>query len=376
MDAIDMEQGRPETNASRRVRDHAQRSRRRSPLAEARAELAFVGGLMDAITDIDALSEPLVGFNTLMRGSNSSIAVLGGHGTSLYMPSHIPLSVVAAYLPRIEEDPWYAAGARLRGEIHALGSTLVPQREYRKSRVYADLNRLVGTEYAILSGNLHVQPQILLISNRTARQRDFDGQDIARMRRLYPHVTRFARLRSEHDALRRPRPGVGIIDIPRTGRAEIDGAAADLLADIPDGWRDGRGPAFTGRDAIEFAEAVRACHAGAYPAREHFDLGRGDARVDMQLRPGRRPGSPGWVARLTLTRSPDDKGGALAGVHLTRAERGLLDALLAGATVAEHAALRKRSIHTVRFQLKALLAKTGCRRQVDLVRRFGAVVGR
>jgi DNA-binding CsgD family transcriptional regulator/PAS domain-containing protein len=58
------------------------------------------------------------------------------------------------------------------------------------------------------------------------------------------------------------------------------------------------------------------------------------------------------------------------GFGLTPAEHSLLSALLTGQTVTQYAAVRNRSVHTIRTQLKSLMHKTGARSQLELVRRF------
>lgn len=55
---------------------------------------------------------------------------------------------------------------------------------------------------------------------------------------------------------------------------------------------------------------------------------------------------------------------------LTRAEAAVAQELLQGRSIAEIAALRGRSIETVRSQVKVVLAKTGCPSQLDFVRRL------
>ena len=63
---------------------------------------------------------------------------------------------------------------------------------------------------------------------------------------------------------------------------------------------------------------------------------------------------------------------ALWSVHaaqlgLTVAEQALAEALVAGQSLAVFAEARDRSLHTVRAQLKALLAKTGTNGQTEMV---------
>ncbi len=61
--------------------------------------------------------------------------------------------------------------------------------------------------------------------------------------------------------------------------------------------------------------------------------------------------------------------------RFTAAESRLAMALLAGAEAAEYATANGVSLATVRTQLRSLLAKTGTRRQAELVRLLGGVPG-
>ena len=64
-----------------------------------------------------------------------------------------------------------------------------------------------------------------------------------------------------------------------------------------------------------------------------------------------------------------------AQLPLTAAEARVVCALAEGETPAEHARRQGLSIHTVRKQIANALAKTGCKRQVELVRLAIAVQG-
>jgi DNA-binding CsgD family transcriptional regulator len=57
--------------------------------------------------------------------------------------------------------------------------------------------------------------------------------------------------------------------------------------------------------------------------------------------------------------------------RLTLAEAALAEAVAAGETLREYAERKGRSIGTVRYQMKQVLAKTECHRQADLIRLVG-----
>lgn len=110
-------------------------------------------------------------------------------------------------------------------------------------------------------------------------------------------------------------------------------------------------------------------------------------------RPGRRPlqatvvplapdsrGLNPWQESLALVlfadpeRQPIPPAEHLAALYrFTPAEARLAQALLQGVEAAEYAQVHRLSLATVRSQLRALLAKTGTRRQAELVRLLGAL---
>ena len=63
-----------------------------------------------------------------------------------------------------------------------------------------------------------------------------------------------------------------------------------------------------------------------------------------------------------------DLQGIAAQNHLTQAETEVLQAVASGLTVAQIAQLHGVSLETVRGQIKVLFAKTGAKRQAELVR--------
>ncbi|KTT21253.1 helix-turn-helix transcriptional regulator [Pseudacidovorax intermedius] len=73
--------------------------------------------------------------------------------------------------------------------------------------------------------------------------------------------------------------------------------------------------------------------------------------------------------RPTQVRVPDEEALCARFVGITPAEARVLRALASGQTPRQHAEAQGTSIHTVRKQVAMLLEKTGCQRQVDLVRK-------
>jgi DNA-binding CsgD family transcriptional regulator len=147
-------------------------------------------------------------------------------------------------------------------------------------------------------------------------------------------------------------------------------------------------------DMIRDGEALTVSHGGRLRAGDPADRAELDRRLDAAtVAPGpgaegllmlRRPfGEPLFVLVLPLDRAPRPPGalvlvsdpegtpGSLADIGrlygLTRAETRLLDSLLRGRSLAEHARATATSLNTVKSQLRQIFAKTGYCRQSQLV---------
>ena len=98
-------------------------------------------------------------------------------------------------------------------------------------------------------------------------------------------------------------------------------------------------------------------------------------RCQLALERLEHPNASG-TPQLLIMVTDDEPRGAIpaeslaAFFDLTEAESRLTSALVAGATLEEYAQRRGVGLGTVRYQLKQVLAKTGARRQADLVRRI------
>ncbi len=108
----------------------------------------------------------------------------------------------------------------------------------------------------------------------------------------------------------------------------------------------------------------------AEPAVVRVRTRRDDRMMLIHLRVIRPNDAPAYVFALTSELGwPEGFTDLLRGAFdLTPAEVAVMRALAEGRPLADIAAVRKRSIETIRAQIKALLAKTGTRSQTELVR--------
>ena len=132
-----------------------------------------------------------------------------------------------------------------------------------------------------------------------------------------------------------------------------------------------RGDHLYGRSAAEtqtlLAALSVACQAGQQRV-GYLRLGEADQVLHVAIRPGDDPSS----LMLVISRAAqplDLPALALESLFgLTPTEARLLGAIATGSTVEEYAQMRGVSVGTARVQLKQIQAKTGQRRQADLVR--------
>lgn len=130
-------------------------------------------------------------------------------------------------------------------------------------------------------------------------------------------------------------------------------------------------------DAILLPQAMAAGDASAVVAARR-PSGRAALRIEILPVPRSCSGAAGTSGPVSLVLINDPA--AVAGqraqlvratFRLTPAEAALAVAVAEGETLRQCAERRGVAIGTVRSQMKAVLAKTGCRRQADLVRLFG-----
>jgi PAS domain-containing protein len=266
---------------------------------------------------------------------------------------------------------------------------------FRKSEFFNDFLVPHDVPYVAGSRLLHAANQSAVIAVlRNFRQGPFGRLEIATLERLVPHLQRAARLhlrmremslqsQAVEGALDRLPFGVVIADA--TGRALIVNRAAAEMAAATDGLllRDGR--LATARAEETAALARHVAEAVKTAGRRN---GQGGGALLVSRPSGRRPfalliaplgpemtlaaqdHSPAALILMTdLDGRPELLGKRLAELFgLTPAEACLAVALAGGQRLEDVAAERCVRMPTLRTQLRAILDKTGTRRQADLMR--------
>lgn len=292
-----------------------------------------------------------------------------------------------------KDDRWSELALRRVGQA-MIGEELVPERELLRSEWYLDLCRphlihhLVGAVFEI-------EPEVkgLIGFHRPSGASGFESRDVAMMDLLIPHLKQAVRLLRVLDHNQRARRltfdvlaalAVGVFVVGCDSRAHFINAAAERIAAAgsPVVLRNGRVSLLDAKLDDRLHRAVaQACLAG---------IGRSvSAGAEILVR--RRDGDD--ILLLVIPLPPDTKptgpteplAAVLAGEHpaspeipaqvvqtiygLTQAEARVLLALLKGQSLPEIAKGSGVSINTVRTQTKSVFAKTGARRQSDLVAR-------
>lgn len=303
------------------------------------------------------------------------------------------------------EDPWaLAAGRRhlMRRDVVLLSEELVAERDYVASRYYgefaqrAGICRMLGSVLFDGSERDGTLPFTNLCWYRQSGRPSFTLDDKRQLVSLLPHLQNAFALRHKlQQATLRMVPGQDI------GR---DLAIATFLLDPGGRILDRNAFADTlvrGTPAVvqTLAERVRGIGVRCSPAfADALDLGKRSrravkllaqladgslARATLGWMPPDRPTYSGLFAApafLLMVEMPPDgreemvhRAAALFG--FTPAERAIVAGLLDGKTVQDIAAERGIAMSTARTQLRAVLAKSGFARQIDLIRALAHLAG-
>jgi len=307
----------------------------------------------------------------------------------LWVLHEVPIEIQRRYVYEYRErDLWLAEGIS-RGEFRAgntvLGHDLVMPAQLKRSEIYADVLKSAGLFHlcsSILSdGSDKTTPPSLFALFRGERAEPFTTHDQRSFNRTCRHVSRAVRMWFRGTSCR---AGASILS------DALDAAAVLLDTDLNVAWmnRSAEDMARSGRLRLHenrlravagYEHALGPLVARAIKAGAFVDSGTSDAAVTLEFFPASfckvtsdctaTPHRPRSQVLMLIRALPGHNVTAslMSGLHLTRSEADLAVAITDGASLSEHARARGVSISTVRSQLKAVLRKTECRRQSQVV---------
>lgn len=274
---------------------------------------------------------------------------------------------------------------------HFYASNLdVPERDhFTEIRFYREWAQPQGMAYA--AGSIVLREggwdtQIFL--QRGPQHGPFTRSELNQYNRLLPHVQRaiqmrqrFAELQVGQDFLA---SGLDVLSMPtflfeETGRIAHRNRSADALLRSCEGFSVEDGHLLTGDYAItrklnfELTNAIQASRGNGSELNRVVLLPRlGRLPLMLMIAPLRVSAGVVCGAALLFAFDPESTPPITANTvsslfTLTEAEAELAVALCSGKTLDEAAEARGTTIHTIRSQLKSIFAKTGTKRQADLV---------
>jgi len=291
-------------------------------------------------------------------------------------------------------DEWYIGVQHRVGEA-VLGEDLVSEKLLMQTEWYNDylrpseIHHVVGAEFEVEPGLIAA-----VAIHRPADAAAFEAKDRAKLALLLPHLTQALRLMRRMEANERGLRGgfhalaslsVGVLVVSAGNRVRSLNEAAERFAKTASAMRIHNGRLELNDPTLD--ERLRAAVRLASLAPFGHSLSAGETIVvpagqgqTFALRVGPLPPDPSAVVEPLAAifigvpaMAPRSWSEHIRAVYnLSPAETRLLFALLNGRRLAEYASDAGVSIHTAQTQLKSVFAKTGCRRQSDLIRRMFA----
>jgi len=305
-----------------------------------------------------------------------------------------PEAMATYYAHYIHDDPRKQVVDGLPVNLPEQCSRYFDERYVSRSGFYQDWLIPAGARY-IAGGALAraAQSRSYACFNRPMGSPDFDATDMQLIGRYLPHLGRALRMYLDRDMLQLreaahvqalDQQDLGVMALDQARRVLHMNASAEAMVS-----RSGLLMRLGGRVpcACDLSLAVEAAHRQGLPQAMRLDV-KGEPHVVMAWPLAERAHEAGMPPALTdmgarlhtllllKKMSPGEQLaprllGQLFG--LSPAEARLAQALAQGLSVESHAAQCQVSVSTVRTQVRAILGKTGCARQQDLVRMLAAL---
>lgn len=297
-------------------------------------------------------------------------------------------------------DPWREAVSSrglFRTAAVGLGRSLIDSKKVAETEFYNDFGRRFGVGGGV-TAIIRAEPPVSALLNVSERPhgQEFGENEVLLLRRLLPHLQRSLQVHERLATVAAARSAgeevldrlpFGVVLVDASGRAVLVNHAAQQILDARDGLtlHDRNLVAANVAQTTELGNLI----AGAIAASQRdsqrapggpLAVGRPSLRTPLQVLVTPVRSSEASFG-LTLTRAPraavfvtDPANGTVAAdqvlrvcFQLTPSETLVVRELLQGRNVKEAASELQLTENTVRSYLKAILAKTGCRSQSDLV---------
>lgn len=288
---------------------------------------------------------------------------------------------------------WLPNASRLAEGAITVSSALYPDRLLPATEFYNDFLRPHSLFYAVGSSILKRGTQDFKMSFvRSQRAGHYDDAELDRVKQLIPHLRNAVVLHRELSRLKVLAGSalaalewipMGVVLLTGSGvLMHANRRAHDLFAGTgalhlgPGGTLHAAGAGATTtlqrliREAVQTTAGKGCAHGGALQL-----TGAGGRKLQVRVTPLPTDSAApvaGAMAAIFCS-DPDAVVGTLsqrleAMYRMTPAEAHLAEALVNGQSLKQYAEARSTSMNTVRTQLKAAAAKTGAKRQADLVR--------
>ncbi|WP_341914650.1 hypothetical protein [Ferrovibrio terrae] len=289
-------------------------------------------------------------------------------------------------------DPYVEGALKIGFGVPLLGHQIVDANALLNSELYADWGKGIGV-FHLTGAMMSVDSSAIagIGIHRAYGSTDYTVEDQQAVGLLLPHLTRALQMYRKLNGLERQGQiglaalealTVGVMVVDVTGRLLFSNTVAERLLQKGQGIAASHGhlrAQFADRNPV-LQQAIRDAVAGYSGRSSHTGmlvLPRRDALPLSLLfcpAPADRLGSDRLkAAAIIFVNNPDDRvtpteAALTAQFRLTPAEARLTAALLDGEHVDDYGLRTGLSLHTVKTQLKAIFAKTGCGRQADLIR--------
>ena len=336
-------------------------------------------------------------------GLQASVAAIHVHGQSLSpattigawgIPRRVSLKDYERYYA--DHNVWLIKGAHLLTPGAVLtGDEMCSDEIFLRSEYYNDFLRPMDVRYSIrVCLTNDPEPLSYLSAGRAHSARNFGEVQKRKLRALVPHLTQAIRIQERLETVQSRRSAasgalerlpLGVFFLDGRGRVLEMNSAASKLAEKGDGLRIERGTlaAVDVRAEVQLQRLIfgaSATNPEQVPQQGGtFHLPRGDGRhpLSVMVAPtgatGLFPGSR-LAAVVVLVEEPTRRSTApfdafTNSYGLSPAEAALTAKLVGGMTVHQAAIAAGIRPSTARSHLKRVFAKTGAKRQSDLVRR-------